>query len=85
MSMPTIASANTPRTMERLPCVLRRTGLSRSSIYNLLNPRHPSYDPSFPEQIQLSQKIVAWDSAEITAWLESKISAHKERKERDDF
>ncbi|WP_423360311.1 helix-turn-helix transcriptional regulator [Pseudomonas citronellolis] len=50
--------------------------ISRSCIYDWLNPRSPRYDASFPKQIRLSGKAnggaVGWSVASIHKWLESR-------------
>jgi len=52
----------------RLPEVINRTGLSRSSIYQLMRTG------DFPENIKLSQRSVAWESRAIDEWIHLKIS-----------
>ncbi|EJO6531955.1 AlpA family phage regulatory protein, partial [Salmonella enterica subsp. enterica serovar Typhimurium] len=32
----------------RLSTVIDKTGLSRSTIYDWINPKSPRYDPTFP-------------------------------------
>jgi len=49
-----------------------RTALSRSAIYDKLDPNSPRYDPSFPKQIQLGISSVGWVANEIDAWLISR-------------
>lgn len=44
-------------------------GLSRSKVYEMLNPRSPRHDPNFPRQIRLSQKAVGWRQGDVMAWL----------------
>jgi len=59
----------------RLPEVIRRTGLSRSTVFARIrpNPRRPGdFDKDFPKPIQLGARAIGWYSAEITAWLESR-------------
>ncbi|EPO6707278.1 helix-turn-helix transcriptional regulator [Pseudomonas aeruginosa] len=50
--------------------------ISRSCIYDWLNPRSPRHDPSFPKQIHLSGRgnggAVGWRLDEIIIWLESR-------------
>lgn len=53
----------------RLPEVITRTGLKRSSIYNAIQAG------TFPAQIPLGERAVAWDEFEISAWIESRIQA----------
>ncbi|AMK16777.1 prophage CP4-57 regulatory protein [Sphingobium sp. MI1205] len=46
----------------RLPEVLRRTGLKRSTLYNKIAAG------SFPSQIQISNNCTAWRESEIETW-----------------
>lgn len=55
----------------RLAEVKRRIGLSRSAIYDRLNPRSPRYDESFPRPLRLGPKAVGWQETRIQAWIES--------------
>lgn len=58
----------------RLKQVLELTGLSRSTVYDLLNPKSPRHDASFPRSIQLTQSSVGWIASEVNAWIESRIA-----------
>ena len=52
----------------RLPAVIARTGLSRSTIYNLLK------SGDFPRQIHLSPRTMGFVSSEIDHWINAKIA-----------
>ncbi len=54
-----------PNAMLRLPEVMRRTGLKRSSIYKRI------HEGTFPEPVSLGSRAVAWPVAKIDAWLEA--------------
>jgi prophage regulatory protein len=56
------------RSIQRLPEVKARTGLSRSTIYLKIK------DGSFPSPIQLSTRAVGWPSDEIDQWIEERIT-----------
>ncbi|WP_083518482.1 helix-turn-helix transcriptional regulator [Dechloromonas denitrificans] len=53
------------------------TGLSRSTIYARINPKSPTYDPSFPRPIELGQGMknppVGWVESEVDAWLHGQV------------
>lgn len=49
--------------------VLSHTNLSKPTIYRLMNTGH------FPRPIQLSPNRVAWRSADIEEWIESRPTA----------
>ena len=53
----------------RRPEVELRTGLSRSSIYAKMD------EGSFPKQIKLGERMVAWLESDIETWLEERINA----------
>lgn len=53
----------------RLPQVINRTGLKRSSIYNAMAAG------TFPKQIPLGERAVAWDSDAVDRWMEGRIQA----------
>lgn len=53
----------------RLTQLMRKTGLSRSTIYDWLNPKSPRYDANFPKQLRLGRQAVGWLESEIDEWL----------------
>lgn len=65
---------NQHKSMLRLPEVIRRTGLSRSTIYNKLDKKSLNYDPLFPKQAKLGGRAVAWDEEELDFWIRSQLS-----------
>ena len=59
----------------RLPMVKAVTGLSRSTIYKLIN------EGRFPSQQNYGGRIVVWDVADIRTFLENgkwEVSSHEE-------
>ena len=52
----------------KLPTVISRTGLGRSTIYAKVSKQE------FPSPIQLSERSVGWLEADIEAWIEQRIS-----------
>lgn len=59
----------------RLKHVQERVGLSRSTIYDRMNPKSPRYDSTFPKPIKLGIAARGWIEAEIDAWIKSRITA----------
>jgi len=59
-------------TILRFKEVIGFTGVSRSVIYEKLNKKSKSYDPSFPNPIKLSSNAVGWFEHELVHWLELK-------------
>ena len=61
-------------TIQRLPTVINRTGLSRSLIYLKIN------DGTFPPPIKLSKRAIGWPAHIISEWIEQRISESEEVK-----
>lgn len=53
--------------------VEQRTGLSRSSIYAMIN------EGLFPRPIQLSSRSVGWLENEVDDWLQKRISKRRKK------
>lgn len=53
----------------RLPEVIQRTGFSRSRIYALKE------QGEFPQPIKIGARAIAWLEAEVSAWIESRVTA----------
>lgn len=53
----------------RLPELIKKIGLSRSSIYNLLKQ-----DKTFPQPLHLSARAIGWFETSIDEWLLSRAS-----------
>jgi prophage regulatory protein len=68
-SMPQI-----PR-MLPLKQVIHYTGLSSTTIYDMLDKKSNRYDSTFPIQVKLSKGRVGWVENEIAEWLNNKIRA----------
>lgn len=58
-----------PNTILRISSVRAITGLSRSTIYNYINPRSKFYVASFPKPRRLGLRAVGWYSSEIFEWI----------------
>lgn len=66
--------ANTRRII-RLPELLHLIGRSRSSVYDILNPRSPRYIVDFPRPVRLGdtpRSAIGWHHDEVLAWLDSR-------------
>jgi prophage regulatory protein len=55
----------------RLPAVLTRTGLSRSSVYAAISKN------AFPAPLPLGARSVGWLEADVDAWLESRLALRR--------
>ena len=56
-----------PENFLRLSDVIKRTGLSRSSIYLNIKNGH------FPKNINIGARSVGWLESEINAWMQNRI------------
>jgi prophage regulatory protein len=63
------------QSINRLPKVTQVTDLSRSTIYNKINPKSAHYDPTFPKPIKLGSRSIGWIEAEVQAWINSRREA----------
>lgn len=55
-----------PERILRLPDVLKRTGLGRSTIYAMISRGE------FPRNLSLSKRATGWREADIEEWLASR-------------
>lgn len=55
----------------RLPAVLDRTGLSRSTIYLMISKN------KFPKAISLGDRAVGWLEEDVNSWLMQRIDASR--------
>ena len=62
----------------KIKTVIEVTALSRSTIYELINPKSKYYDSTFPKPVHLTEIRIGWVSQEIYDWLELKIAQRKE-------
>lgn len=59
-----------PQTIIRLNTLLGLVGVSRSTVYNRINPKSKYYDPMFPKPVRLGTKAVGWILADVYAYIE---------------
>lgn len=68
----------------RIPDVQKKTGMSRSAIYNKLNPSSKYFDATFPKPIRLGNgpaSSVGIIESEIDDWIEARSAARQVTKE----
>jgi len=70
-------SHTTSYTIQRRRELEARLGLSRSTIYDKLNPRSPRYDATFPKPIRLGPFAVGWLTHEVDEWLTRQVEASR--------
>ena len=56
----------------RRPTVEDQTGLSRSTIYMLMQ------NGQFPKPVRIGGRAVAWPEAEVEAWLNARLAEREE-------
>lgn len=56
-------------TIWRLPEVLQQTGLSRSTIYEMISREE------FPRQVKLGRRAVGWIAKDVEEWIHSKVDS----------
>ncbi len=61
-----------PKRILRLPIVLDRTGLSRSTVYQRVT------DGKFPRPVSLGARAVGWIEAEVEEWIARQIEVSRE-------
>lgn len=62
----------------RMAEVTRRVGLSKSTIYDRINPKSTRYDNTFPKPIKIGLSAVGWLEEHINGWIESRITLGQE-------
>jgi prophage regulatory protein len=73
----------TVRKILRLKQVIDRTGLSRSTIYDRMNPKSKRFDKSFPTPYKLNANAnsntgaVGWLESAIDEWIEQRFQSAK--------
>ncbi len=60
-------------TIYRLKEVKTKTGLSRSTIYDLMKQGH------FPQSINLGLRAVGWLNSEIEAWIQERVASRSKK------
>jgi prophage regulatory protein len=58
-------------TILRLPMVMKRTGLPKSTLYKMVSARQ------FPAPIQLAARSVGWVEADVDVWIQERIARSK--------
>lgn len=64
--------SNQPLRILRMAELTALLGISRSSIYEKLNPKSRYYDADFPKPIRLGAASVGWRSTSVDEWIASR-------------
>ncbi|AXS12980.1 MULTISPECIES: AlpA family phage regulatory protein [Enterobacteriaceae] len=71
--MPNISEQKAhPLRILRMTELTMMLGISRSSIYEKLNPKSKYYDAEFPKPVRLGAASVGWRSTAIDEWIASR-------------
>ncbi|WP_367178098.1 helix-turn-helix transcriptional regulator [Undibacterium sp.] len=70
-----MANQNLPQIILRVKQLAARLSISKSSIYDRINPHSPRYDSTFPKKITLSPGVVGFLQHDVDAWVQSRINA----------
>ena len=63
---------DSPDRILRIRTVLKRTGLSRSTLYRKIQ------QGTFPKQLRIAERCVGWRESTVEAWLRSPAHAGSE-------
>jgi prophage regulatory protein len=81
MNMPinpqAITQTQSSHKMLRMKQLIEQTGLSRSTLYEMMDVKSKRYDPTFPRGIKLTEATVCWLESEVNAWIDSKIKQNR--------
>ncbi len=56
----------------RIPALVKKLGIGRSTVYDWISPKSDHYDPTFPLRIKIGVKAVGWLESEVDEWILSK-------------
>lgn len=48
-----------------------RVGMSRSWIYDRINPKSPRFDPGFPRPVRVGPSAIGWRESSVDIWIQS--------------
>lgn len=69
--MTAAATIAAPAQLLRLPTVLERTGLARSTLYKL------EAGGGFPRRVKLTVRSSAWSAADVDQWIGERLAARQ--------
>ncbi|ENG1093720.1 TPA: AlpA family phage regulatory protein [Yersinia enterocolitica] len=53
----------------RIPDVVNKIGIAKSTIYDWLNAKSPRHNPDFPKPYPLGRQSVGWLESELDEWI----------------
>lgn len=54
--------------------VIEIVGVSRSTIYEMMDEDSQYYDSTFPKKVTITSKRIGWSAWEIHQWIEKKLA-----------
>ncbi|MFO2016219.1 AlpA family phage regulatory protein [Pseudomonas aeruginosa] len=54
--------------------VTAQLGISRSAVYDWMDPKSPRYDSTFPKPIRLGRASIGWLATDIEGFIGSRIA-----------
>ncbi|TEP24807.1 AlpA family phage regulatory protein [Pseudomonas aeruginosa] len=67
-------STNGSTRVLRMRHVIVQLGISRSAVYDWMDPKSPRYDSTFPKPIRLGKSSIGWLSTDIENFIASRIA-----------
>lgn len=58
----------------RMRHVTAQLGISRSAVYDWMDPKSPRFDNTFPKPIRLGRASIGWLSTDIESFIGSRIA-----------
>jgi prophage regulatory protein len=68
-ALQTSTDSRSPPRLERLPAVIARTGLGRTTIQRLIAAG------TFPQPVRLNGRSIAFVASEVDAWIAAQVTA----------
>lgn len=68
-------------TIIRIKAVMALINLSRSTIYDFMNPKSPRFDSTFPKPVKLGSSAIGWVEHEVQAWINQRIQNRQARED----
>ncbi|HHH1656698.1 TPA: helix-turn-helix transcriptional regulator [Yersinia enterocolitica] len=53
----------------RIPDVVNKIGIAKSTIYDWLNAKSPRHNPDFPKPYPLGRQSAGWLESELDEWI----------------
>lgn len=56
----------------RLDATANKLGVSKSKLYEMMNPKSPRFEDTFPKKVRIGANSVGWLEHEIDNWVLSR-------------